>query len=155
MTQEETTELIHELLAKPSAAFMATIDENGLPYIRAVFNLRCEEKFPHPAKVIKELEDNTFTVYISTNTSSVKMKHISQNKNIALYYSIPGEVKGIMLQGEVKVLDDMDFKKKIWMDDWVKYYREGYTDPDFTILKLKPKVIKGWFRGPHVLEVDE
>lgn len=155
MTKDETKELIHELLAKPSALYMATIDENELPYIRAVFNLRCEEKFPHPAKVIKEYDPNTFTIYISTNTSSLKVKHIQENKKVALYFSIPSEVKGIMLQGEVEILDDMEFKKKIWMDDWTKYYREGYTDPDFTILKLKPKYIKGWFRGHHILEVDD
>ena len=49
----------------------------------------------------------------------------------------------------------MDFKKKIWVDDWIKYYREGYTDTDFTILKLKPKYIKGWFRGPHEVKIGE
>ena len=147
--KEELQNLVNELMEKPSIAHLATIDENGSPSIRAVFNLRCKEKFPHPAKVIEEYDDNPYTVYISTNTSSTKIKHISKEKRIALYFSLPDEVKGIMLQGEAEILDDMMFKEKIWVDNWKIYYPQGFDDPDFTILKLEPKLLRGWFRGRH------
>ncbi|MCE7743270.1 MAG: pyridoxamine 5'-phosphate oxidase family protein [Candidatus Heimdallarchaeota archaeon] len=147
--KDETQQLLDELMERPYAAYLATIDNNGFPSIRAVFNLRCKEKFAHPAQVIKEYEEDPYTVYVSTNTSSVKLKHILKNQKIALYFSIPDEVKGIMLQGSAEVLEDMDFKAKIWMDNWKVYYPKGYDDPDFTILKLKPRLLRGWYRGPH------
>ena len=146
---EKTKQLLEELMERPYSAYLATIDENGFPSIRTVFNLRCKEKFAHPAKVIEDYDDNPYTIYISTNTSSVKMKHILNDQRIALYFSIPDEVKGIMLQGKAEVLEDKEFKKNIWMDNWKIYYPLGYDDPDFTILKLKPKILRGWFRGPH------
>ncbi len=153
--KEETRELAEELMVRPYSAALATIDENNYPTIRAVFNLRCKERFPHPAEVIEEYDDNPFTVYISTNTSSVKMKQVSTNKQVALYFSIPEEVKGIMLQGEAEVLEDMEFKKKIWVEGWQIYYPEGYTDPDFTILKVTPTLLKGWYRGPHSYKFEK
>ena len=151
MTKKDIEDLALELLSKPSSAYLATIDRNGFPHIRAIFNLRCSEKFPHPAEVIEEYEENPLTVYIATNTSSVKIKQIKENNNIAIYYSHPSEIKGIMLQGHAEILDDIELKEKIWVDDWVMYYPKGYTDPDFTMLRLKPKFLKGWFKGPHEL----
>ena len=134
-------------MERPTNSYLATIDENGSPSIRSVFNLRCKEKYPIPAKVIEDYDDNPYTVYISTNTSSVKIKQISKDNKIAMYFSIPEEVKGVMLQGEVEVLDDMKFKETIWDDKWKMYYPLGYDDPDFTILKFTPIKLRGWYRG--------
>ncbi|MCG3226211.1 MAG: pyridoxamine 5'-phosphate oxidase family protein [Candidatus Heimdallarchaeota archaeon] len=147
MKIEGTEEVTKELMEKTYAAYLSTIDKNGFPYIRAVFNLRCKEKFPHPAKVISEYDEDPYTVYISTNTSSIKVNQIEKNGKVAIYFALPNDVKGVMLQGEAEVLDDIEFKKDIWMENWTVYYPQGYTDPDFTILKIKPKLLKGWFRG--------
>ena len=147
--KDEIKKLLDELIEKPTSAFLATVDESGFPSIRAVFNLRNKERFAHPAKIIDEYEEDPYTVYISTNTSSVKMKHILNDSRIALYFSLPDEGKGIMLQGEAEVIEDMEFKKKLWMDNWTMYYPQGYDDPDFTMLKIKPKILRGWYRGKH------
>ncbi len=151
MTKKDIEDLALELLSKPYFCYLATIDKNGFPHIRALFNLRCSEKYPHPAEVIEEYEENPLTVYIATNTSSAKIKQIKENNNIAIYYSHHSEIKGIMLQGHAEILDDIGFKEKIWVDNWVMFYPKGYTDPDFTILRLKPKLLKGWYKGPHEL----
>ena len=148
----ETQELLEQVMLKPNAGYIATVDENGIPSIRAVYNLRCKEKFPYSAKVIGEYDSNPHTVYISTNTASVKVKHIKKNPNVAIYFSIPEEVKGVMLQGEAEIIDDMEFKKTIWEDDWLMFYPLGYTDPDFTMLKIKPKLLRGWYKGHHYHE---
>ena len=147
MKIEGTEEIAIELMKKTFVGYLSTIDENGFPYIRMVFNLRSLERFPHPAKVISEYDDEPFTVYISTNTSSVKMKQITKNNKVAIYFAIPDDFKGIMLQGEIEILDDRELKKNIWIDDWKIYYPQGYTDPDFTMLKMKPKLMKGWYKG--------
>jgi len=152
--KEETESLVKELIEQTSTAYLATIDKNGLPYIRAVFNLRCPKSFPHSTKIIEEYETDPYTTYISTNTSSIKMKHIRINNNVAIYYCKPGDIKGIMLQGKAEIMEDMEFKKNIWEDNWTIYYPKGYTDPDFTMLKIKPEYIKGWFRGHHIHRIE-
>ena len=127
------------------AVYLATINENNEPEIRAVENLRCKEKFPHEASILEKHEKDPLVNYISTNTSSNKIKHIKENSSISMYYCKPEEHKGIMLKGKVEIIDDMDLKKEIWREECIRYYPKGYTDPDFTLLKLKPVFLKSWF----------
>ena len=37
---------------------------------------------------------------------------------------------------------DKEVKKNIWQDNWTMYYPKGKNDPDYTILKLQPKMLK-------------
>ena len=41
----------------------------------------------------------------------------------------------------------MELKKKIWQDSMLRYYPKGYTDPDFLMLRLKPKLMKAWYHS--------
>ena len=66
---------------------------------------------------------------------------------------MPDEYKGVMLRGEAEVYYDMEFKKTLWMENWTMYYPSGYSDPDFTILKVKPNWVKAWYRGVHEMRV--
>lgn len=43
------------------------------------------------------------------------------------------------------MLGGTEFKKKLWVEGWEKYYPQGYTDPDFTLLRLKPTCLKAWY----------
>ena len=47
-----------------------------------------------------------------------------------------------MLTGNIKVVDDVEVKKKLWQDGWEMYYPERVDDPDYTILCLTPKKAK-------------
>jgi len=124
---------------------LATLDEDNVPNIRAVENLRCWKKFPHPANVIAKHEPDPLVSYISTNTSSVKMRQVKTNPSVALYYCVPEEYKGVMHQGKVEVLEGLEFKKRLWVDGWEKYYPQGYADPDFSLLRLRPTRLKAWY----------
>jgi len=154
MEKKEVIELVKEIMTTTRAGFMSTLNEEGLPEIRAIENFWCPELYEaHPAKVLAEIEEDPLTIYISTNTSSKKMKQIKENPNVAIYYSLPEKYKGVMFQGKVEILDDIEFKKKIWFKTWTMFYPTGPEDPDFTILKLKPKRLKAWCHGIHELEL--
>ena len=140
--------IAEELLTDTPVGFLTTIDEKGFPHIRAIENLRKKEKFPHASKVLGKYDNDIFNVYISTNTSSKKIKHIKENNNkISLYYCKPEEYKGIMLQGYADIVDDLELKEELWEDGWEKYYSKGFTDPDFTILRLKAIYLKTWYNS--------
>lgn len=145
MSSKSLAEVAEELMGRTLVFYMATVDEHGVPHVRAMENLRCSEKFPHPAKVIAENEADPLVSYISTNTSSVKIRQLKSNPSVALYYCVPEEYKGVMRQGKAEVLGDTEFKKKLWVEGWEKYYPQGYTDPDFTLLRLKPTCLKAWY----------
>jgi len=51
-----------------------------------------------------------------------------------------------MFGGEAEIVDDMKIKQKIWLDWWTRYYSEGLEDPDYTLLKLNPKIARFYYR---------
>jgi general stress protein 26 len=142
MELTEVKKLSLELMESSKAAYLTTIDLEGFPITRAMFNLRNSEQFPEFSEFFKSL-DNEFEIYISTNTSSTKTSHIKKNPKICVYYCEPENFKGVMFGGEAEFIHDMNLKKKVWLDWWTKYYPQGVEDPDYTLFRLKPR--KGEF----------
>lgn len=135
----EMKKICMELMETSKAAYLTTIDSEGYPITRAMFNLRNKEQFPEFSEFYNGL-DNEYEIYISTNTSSSKFDHITENPKIAVYYCEPDDFKGVMFGGNVEIIDDINIKKKIWLDWWTKYYLKGLNDPDYTLFRLKPKI---------------
>jgi general stress protein 26 len=146
---DELTSITLDLMKRAPVAYLATVDADGLPQVRAVENLRCTKKFPHPSEMISRLEEDPLISYLSINTSSNKLRQVGINPVVALYYCVPDEYKGVMLRGKAEVLDDLEFKKTIWVKGWEQYYPKGYDDQDFTILMIKPAWVKAWYEGIH------
>jgi general stress protein 26 len=150
MELEEVKKLSLELMETSKAAYLTTIDSDGYPITRAMFNLRNKKQFPEFSEFFTGLDDE-FEIYISTNTSSSKAEHIKNNPKISVYYCDPEDFKGVMFGGEIEVVDDMDIKRKIWLDWWTKYYLKGLEDPDYTLLRLKPKTAQFYYRLQKVV----
>ncbi|MFX1242951.1 MAG: hypothetical protein ACFFA7_17030, partial [Promethearchaeota archaeon] len=71
MEKEEVKKISLELMKTSKAAYLTTIDSEGYPITRAMFNLRNENQFPEFSDFFNGL-NNEFEIYISTNTSSSK-----------------------------------------------------------------------------------
>lgn len=149
MELEEAKKISMELMETSKAAILTTIDSEGYPITRAMFNLRNTEQFPELSEFFNK-QGNEFIIYISTNTSSSKVEHIKANPKISVYYCDPETFKGVMFGGEVDIVVDMDIKSKIWLDWWTRYYPEGLEDPDYTLLKLNPKTARFYYKLQQV-----
>lgn len=149
MELEEAKKISMELMETSKAAILTTIDSEGYPITRAMFNLRNTEQFPEFSEIFNK-QENEFIIYISTNTSSSKVEHIKTNSKISVYYCDPETFKGVMFGGEVDIVDDIDKKSKIWLDWWTRYYPEGLEDPDYTLLKLNPKTARFYYKLQQV-----
>ena len=134
-----------DLMRRTQPAFLSTVDEEGKPQIRAIENLRNPEKFPHQSKLFNDVDDDLL-VYISTNTSSEKVKQLKINPEIALYYCIPEEYRAVMIRGQAEIETDLEIKKKMWEESMRIYYSKGVEDSDFTLIKLIPNYIKTFYR---------
>jgi general stress protein 26 len=145
MEVEEAKKISLELMETSKAIYLTTIDSEGYPITRAMFNLRNKEQFPEFTDFFNEL-DSPFEIYISTNTSSSKTSHIRENPKISIYYCEPEDFKGVMFGGDVEIIEDMDIKQNLWLEWWTKYYRKGLEDPDYTLLKLEPKVAHVYYK---------
>ncbi len=143
MEDNEIRSLCVDLLETSWPVYFTTVDEKGYPQTRAMFNLRNKDHFP---KLIPffEKERKDLEVVFTTNTSSAKVSELRVRRPVSAYYCDPDKWRGVMLGGEVEIVKDSELKKELWHDDWEKYYPKGYDDPDHTVLKLTPAVVKGW-----------
>ena len=118
-----TLEQITDFVKKQKTAFIASVDEDGFPNMKAMFTPR-------------KIEGNNF--YFTTNTSSMRAQQYQENPKASVYFYHRGRFRyeGIMLIGTMEVLNNADIKKEIWQPGDTLYYREGVTDPDYCVLKF-------------------
>jgi general stress protein 26 len=145
MERKELEALALDIMARAEMVALATMGSDPYPHIRALFNLRDERRFPGPAAY---QADKGLSVYLGTNTSSIKVREAGQAPWVSVYYMIPSEIKGIMLSG--KAVADPEAKRAMWMDDWEIYYPLGRDDPDYTVLRIDPVRVRGWSEGSAV-----
>jgi general stress protein 26 len=125
------------------AVIATTLDEEGAPCTRAMFNLRRAGQFPGLTHLFAT-HDQDLLVYLSTNTSSEKVRHIQRDDRVSLYYCVPHTFHGVMLAGRVTMHTDAHLKADLWQPGWEIYFPAGVADPDYTVLSLRPHRVRGW-----------
>lgn len=119
----KTREDMVGFIQKQKVAFIASVDEEGFPNVKAMFAPR-------------KMEGNCF--YFTTNTSSMRSGQFIKNEKASIYFYNKGRFKyeGIMLTGTMEVLQDDEIKQEIWRTGDTMYYKQGVTDPDYCVLKF-------------------
>lgn len=119
----KTRKQIMEFIKKQKVSFIASVDEEGYPNIKAMF-------------VPRKIEGNCF--YFSTNTSSMRSQHFMKNSKASIYFYNKGRFKyeGIMLIGTMEVLQNDEIKQEIWRNGDTIFYKQGVNDPDYCVLKF-------------------
>jgi general stress protein 26 len=127
MNQSELKNSCLNIIKNAPFVVLSTINEDGFPESRAMLNLKVEDGF---------------TIWFTTNTSSRKIQQIKNNKKASAYFTLHQEWKGVTIEGELEIIEDMETKKKIWQPGWEMYYPKGVEDPDNAIVKLNPKKVR-------------
>lgn len=143
MTLEEAKRFSLDVMRSADHAFVSTIDEEGLPQTRVMFNLRNEEQFASLRAVFAEHEDDLL-IYLGTNTSSEKVDQIRANPAMCVCFSVADKFHSIMLAGRAEIVEEQEVKESLWQSNWTMYYPGGPTDPDYTVVRLAPRKGKGW-----------
>jgi len=146
MNDDVLKEACVELMETADGAYLSTVGEDGYPHTRFVFNLRNREQFPGQAPLFAQHRDDLM-IYVSTNTSSSKIREIKANPRVSVYYCNPKRFHGVMLAGDIEIVGDSEVKKALWNDGWERYYPAGVDDPDYTVLRLFPKRVAGWYES--------
>lgn len=124
----KTREHIIEFIKKQKVSFIASVNEEGFPNIKAMLAPR-------------KIEGNCF--YFTTNTSAMRSQQFIKNPKASIYFYNKGRFKyeGVMLTGIMEVLQDAETKQEIWRTGDTIFYKQGVTDPDYCVLKFT--AIKG------------
>ena len=115
-------ETIGNLIDKQSVSFISSIDENGYPNTKAMLA---------PVK-----REGIKTLYWHTNSPSARVKQYRNNPKSCVYFYDKRFFRGVMLKGEMEVVDDKDIKAEIWKDEFSIYYTGGRDGGDFILLKF-------------------
>ena len=121
-------EKIKRFIGERKVAFIASIDKEGFPNVKAMLR---------PRKI-----EGLKTFYFSTNTSSIRVKQYRENPKACIYFYRKGLIKyqGVMLRGTMEVLETDEIKKELWRLGDKMFYPKGVTDPDYCILKFTATV---------------
>ena len=117
---------IFEFISEQKTAFIASVDEQGYPVMRAMLAPR-------------KIDGND--IYFSTNTSSNKVKQFTENNKACVYFYKRGRFKyqGLSIIGEMQIFTDQATKDMIWKFGDSLFYKQGVTDPDYCVLKFTCK----------------
>ncbi len=119
---------IGNMIDKCSVSFIGSVDKEGFPNIRAMLK-------PCKRNGIEE-------IYFHTNTSSAKINHFKENSKSSIYICNQRFFKGLMLIGNMEIIDDKNIKDDIWEEGYEMYYPLGPTDPDYCVIKFVPQKAK-------------
>ena len=117
---------IFEFISEQKTAFIASVNEQGYPVIRAMLAPR-------------KIDGND--IYFSTNTSSNKIKQFTVNDNACVYFYKRGRFKyqGLSIIGQMQICTDQATKDMIWKFGDSLFYKQGVIDPDYCVLKFTCK----------------
>jgi general stress protein 26 len=113
---------IGNLIDKQGVAFIASVDGDGFPNMKAMLP-------PRKREGVREF-------FFTTNTSSRRVAQYRQNPHAAIYFYDKRFFRGVQLIGVMEVLTDAQTKESIWRDGDTQYYAGGVTDPDYCVLKF-------------------
>lgn len=83
------------------------------------------------------------TVWISTSTTSVKVRNIAHNPNVAMHWQVDESGDGVEIWGTASVHTDIDTKRRLWtgvfsynIDDFIP---DGPESPEACFVAVKPE----------------
>jgi general stress protein 26 len=113
---------IGSLIDKQGVSFIASVDADGFPNMKAMLP-------PRKREGIREF-------WFTTNTSSARVAQYRENPHASIDFCDKRFFRGIMLAGTMEVLMDAESKEMIWRDGDTTHYSGGVTDPDYCVLKF-------------------
>lgn len=105
---------IGNLIDKVSVSIISSVDNEGFPNTKVMLPPRKREGIKY--------------IYLTTNTSSMRVKQYVDNPKACLYFYDKRFFRGIMLKGTMEVLQDSESKEMIWRDGDELYYPGGVAD---------------------------
>lgn len=110
-----------------SARFAALITQDG----RGGTSARTIDPLP---------PDSSFVVRFATNPRSRKVRELTRNARVTLYYFDATAMAYVSLHGRARVLADTTARRRYWNPEWTPHYA-GRTD-EALLVEVRPEVVE-------------
>lgn len=118
--------MLEELIDGRATAFVASVDAEGFPQMKAMLAPRVREG----------LRVFCFT----TNTSSMRVRQYRTNPRASIYFCDEQAFRGLQLTGTMEVLEDAASRRLVWREGDEEYYPAGVDDPDYCVLRFTARM---------------
>jgi len=126
-------------LARKNKVFVGSVNENDNPNIKAM----------HVAK-----RTGIKTYYFVSNNSAIRTKQFKHNNKACIYFNGGLFYKGLLLEGTMEVLNDIENKTNLWKNGMEKTYKNGgINDPDYCVLKFTAENGRYYYKK-EVITID-
>ncbi len=135
-------EKVSEILKSPQLSGLATVTEDGRPWVRYVM----------------AVADGDLTVRFATFKAARKVKQIENNPEVHLTCGVtdPADLKPyLQIQGRARLDTSAEARFNFWNDSLSGLF-EGPDDPNYGVIEVVPYRIEYWTQGsfePQVLEL--
>lgn len=114
-----------EVMTSAGKCGLITQDERGLPQVRTM------DPF---------LPEKDFTVWLATNPNSRKVKQISSNPKVTLYYDGKDDNGYVTIHGTATLVNDQNEKDARWKNEWKDFYPNRTTQ--YLLIKIIPDYLE-------------
>ena len=104
---ERLIEAAKEIMTSAGTCALITIDDEGVPRVRAMDPFAPEEDL---------------TVWFGTNSNSRKVDQIKKDPRVTLYYLDKDASGYVIIQGLAQLVNDQEEKEKRWKAEWEAFY---------------------------------
>jgi len=139
MDKEAAIEQALTLADRSGIVMLGTNGDDGVPNIKAM---------------IKMENEGLKTVWLSTNTSSRRVAQLLRDPRACLYFVDMEKWMGLMLVGEVEVLQDAESRQRLWREGFERYYPLGVNDPDYTVLRFTARQGNYYHAGNVTFDIE-
>jgi general stress protein 26 len=140
-SQEALKRKILAKLSQPTLCALATVTEDGLPWVRYV----------------TPFADEFLTLWMATFVNSRKIAQIRKNPEVHLTTGVVDAkipMPYLQIQGRAEILTDSETKKAVWSDFLTGVF-SGPDDPNYLVCKIVPYRIEWQDPSPTPPEVWE
>lgn len=130
---------ILSIISQPHLAKLATITEDGKPWVRYVFPVAQE----------------TMTIHFATFINSRKVCHIQKNAEVHLTCGVANpetDQHYLQIQGKAKLHKDQNIRHQFWNPTLENIF-SGPDDPDYGVIEVIPYRIEYCSIGSYVPEI--
>ncbi len=126
MADEELKKKILEFTKTYEYSNLITIAESGYPKGRMMENVPV---------------DDNMAFFFATGAKSDKVREIRNNNHTSIFLYRPSDHSSISVQGTAEIITDEKIKKEKWKEKWTVFWKEGPSDPLYTLIRIIPKKI--------------
>jgi len=124
MDKQEAINQALEIIEKSRNCLLGTNGDDGYPNIKAMTNRKHEG--------IKR-------IWFNTDTSSRRVQQLRKDSKACVYYLDAELGRGLMLVGNIEILQDVESKKMLWTEGDEIFRPLGVEDPEYTVLRFTAK----------------